>query len=419
MPTARTFPFLLILAAQSACGSHDTLPAVVSGSTGGACSNCPVDGGGAGGSGGTTGGRPGSDAGGETGSFDSGGTSGDLGGIVVSDIANSPCVQTTATPVTVMESEPLLITYDLAGVAGTRRYAVDTGTLSMLTFDSDGANPSTIEPSILFARATADGRLAALTSDGSSLSLRFYDTSARALGGDVELTRGATGSPTLAAGPESELVLWQANDVLVGRFVNKDGMLGAAVDFGTGSCGSSNCTVRAVHNGRGFTVVWSRELQDQRTKTTWADVTNDGKVNFTKPVLLADGFHRIVDFLLTGSTYALLFGEGYPTRDAVLVFLDVYGNVTPPAKRLLGSVEPWGVAAASGGLAVTASLTDGRAALRSLTDSGDAAGSWTCLDDSAPDIGFGAHAAILTESTGYGVVVRMTDGSAAFLRIGR
>src|SRR5262249_1609023 len=160
------------------------------------------------------------------------------------------------------------------------------------------------------------------------------------------------------------------------------------LDFGAGSCGTSNCTIRALYNGRGYTVVWSRVLQDERTKTSWADLAIDGQLNFVKTVLLSDGFYRVVGLMTAGPTHALRLGEGNPTRSAVLVLLDAYGNVTPPARRFLGSADAWGVAAAAGGLAIAARLSDGRGALRPLTMSGDAAGGWTCLDDSAPDIGF-------------------------------
>jgi hypothetical protein len=112
----------------------------------------------------------------------------------------------------------------------------------------------------------------------------------------------------------------------------------------------------------------------------------------------------------------MLVGEGYPTRDPVIVFLDPYGNVTPPARRLVGSNEAWGIAATTGALAVAASLSDGRAVLRSFAPSGEASDTWICLDDSEPDIGFSSHAAIYGEAAAYGLVVRMTDGSAVHLK---
>jgi hypothetical protein len=402
----------LIASATVDCGGHDLPPPAGLSTTTGMCRACDGGGAGTGGSGGTStdGGAP------EIGSQDSGGMSTDLGPLVVSDIPDMPCMQTNAAPVTVMESEPLLIAYDQAGVVDVRRFAVDTKTLAMLTFDADGAGASAIVPGVLSARSTADGRIAALTSDGHVLSLGFFDSAGQPSGKQVELTQGSTGTPTVATGPSSIVALWESNNSLQGRVADNDGQLGGSIDFGPDSCGASSCTVRAVASGRGFTVVWSRTLQDERTKTSWADIGDDGKLNIAKSVIVSDGQHRIIDLARTPSTYALLIGEGYPTRSPVVVFLDPYGNVMAPARRLLGSTEAWGVAAAGTDFAVTARLSDGRAALRSLTTSSEAQAPWACLDDSAPDIGFSSLAAIYGEEGGYGIVVRMTDGSAAQLR---
>jgi hypothetical protein len=402
---------VLIASATADCGGHDFPPTAGISTTSGVCVACHVDAG-RGGSGGTStdGGSP------DAASNDSGEAAVDLGPLVVSDVPDMPCVQTNALPVTVMESEPLLIAYDQAGIVGSRRYAVDTNTLAMLTFDAEGAAVSSIVPNILFARSTAEGRLAALSSDGHALSLGFFDASGQAADNPAELTNASTGTPTLATGPTSIAAFWESNNSLQGRIAGNDGKLGGSIDFGPESCGVANCTVRAIHNGRGFTVVWSRVLQDERTKTSWADVDNDGNLNIAKPVLVADGRHRIIDLARTESTLALLIGEGYPTRNPVVVFLDPYGNVMGPARRILGSTEAWGVAMGAGGFAITARLSDGRAALRSLTTSGQAPAPWTCLDDSAPDIGFSSLASIYGEDAGYGLVVRMTDGSAAHVR---
>src|SRR5258706_903456 len=235
-----------------------------------------------------------------------------------------------------MESEPLLIAYDQAVAVGARRFALAPNTLSMLTFDGDGANPSAIVDGILSARATPDGKVATLTSDGQLLALRTYDAVGQAVDTGSEITRDAAGTPTLATRPDALLALWSSNDALHGRIV-AGGKLGASVELGADSCGMSNCTARAVDNGRGFTVAWSRVAQDGRTKTSWADVGTDGKVNFVKSVLLSDGYHRVIDLVMAGSTYALLIGEGYPTRSSVIVLLDASGNVRHPARRLLGS----------------------------------------------------------------------------------
>src|SRR5262249_15494632 len=129
----------------------------------------------------------------------------DLGSVGVVDVPSTPCQKSSATRVTVMESEPLGITYERAGVVGSRRFALDPNTLSMLTFDTDGANPSAIVAGILAAAATADGDVATLTSDGQVLALRIYDPAGRALGADTELARGSTGTPALAASAGSLL----------------------------------------------------------------------------------------------------------------------------------------------------------------------------------------------------------------------
>jgi len=340
----------------------------------------------------------------------------DLGAVTVVDVPAAPCTLTTAIPVTVRETDPSFITFNQAGVVGSRRFALDGNTLALLTFDADGAAPSSLARGTLFAAATASDRLAALWSDGQTLNLQFYDASGMALAARPQLATGASGAHALAVGPDSLLALWKAIGELVGRIVAQDGQLAGAFTLGADSWCGGDCAVRAVWNGRGFAIVWSRVLQDDRTKTSWAHVGTDGNVGFTKPVLQASGYHRLVDVSLVGSRYALLMGEGFPTRDTVLVFLDDYGNLLPPARRLLGSGAPWAIASRGDALAVTASLRDGRAALRPLTASGESLADWACLDDSEPNSGFSASAALYLDTVGYGLVVRMADGSAAYLR---
>jgi hypothetical protein len=412
----RSWIVVSLLSFAAACGPHDPAAPGANLETTGSCTGCTDDAG-KGGSGGSSGQvDAGRDVAGEAAANpDAGEGSPDLGPLVIVDVANTPCQKTSAAPVTVMESEPLLITYDQAGTVGARRFALDPNTLSMLTFDADGSHPSAIVPGILSARATSDGKIAALASDGQSLALRTYDAAAALMAPGLELTRDSAGTPTLATRADALIALWESNDALHGRIVAND-KLGPTVEFGADSCGMSNCMARAVDNGRGFSVAWSRVLQDGRAKTSWADVATDGKVNFVKTVLQSDGYHRVIDLVKGGASYALLLGEGYPTRSPVVVFLDAYGNVDTPARRLLGSDEAWGVAATTGGFAVGASLADGRGAVRPLAATGDAVDPWICLDDSEPDIGFSAHVAVYGDVSGYGFVVRMTDGSAAHLR---
>jgi hypothetical protein len=204
---------------------------------------------------------------------------------------------------------------------------------------------------------------------------------------------------------------------LQGELIQRDGSaIAAALDFGENSCSEFGCTAAALWNGQDFTLVWSRVLQDRRSKLSWVRVSTSGAWQFARTVALSDEPLEIVDMVLLPSGYALLLSEGSPAESPIVAQLDEYGAPRGAALRLLGARDAWGIARLDSALGVASGLTDGRAAFMPLSLSAEALSAWVCLDDSAPDQGFSARAAIASDGEGFDFIVRMTDGSATYLR---
>lgn len=418
---------LAVVGCGSGGGGHSTNGAGSGGDgAGGTCSTCSGGGGSgaaangaSGGTGGTGGagdldGANGDADAGATGGTDAGGTA---GGFVIVDVPSSDCTHTTATPVIVAPTDPYLSVYDQIGIVGDRRFIFGSASLTLLTFGSDGLLPSPVLYGDFLAVDAVMDRLAVLVSEPSALALDLYDANANATGTELVLTSDATGSHRLAVGPDAILAAYRANDVLRGQLVALDSSrIIAPFTLDAGSCGVANCHPAAVWNGRDFGLAWSRDLQDGRSKLSWIHVQSDGTWAFAKTIALTTEVYELVDMERIDPGYVLLLREGFPTRDPIVVFLDDFGNFQAPAYRLLGGAEPWDIATVGSEVGVVSSLTDGRAAFRSFSFSGEPSTSWVCLDDSAPDTGVGTRAALSADGDGYDFVVLMSEGSAAYLR---
>jgi hypothetical protein len=162
--------------------------------------------------------------------------------------------------------------------------------------------------------------------------------------------------------------------------------------------------------------VWGRVLHDGSFGISFSAIDPGGAVLSSEPVLASFASYQLVDAaLLADESIALLISEGFPPRGVLLQRLDAFGNIAEPAQRLLGAVEPWALASHGLSLALTARSAADRAMLRTFSSSQQASEHWSCLDDNQAGASFAPRAAVFATEGGYGLVVRRTDGSSAFV----
>jgi hypothetical protein len=337
---------------------------------------------------------------------------------VIRDVPGAPCTATTASPLALLEAGPLGLTFDRAGSSGERRFALDSGSLALVTFAPAGtqAEPSP-SGNVLAATASAAGLSTLMLDDAGHLVMSFLDTFGAARAASIELDGAGTDHHALFAGPEASLAVWRLDSELKGVVIASDGAR-QPIAFGADSCGEHGCKPVVLAGEQGFTLLWSRVLHNGLSALSWAALRPDGTTINIKTLLASRESYRLVDATRLGDQgVALVLSEGFPDRAPILVFLDPFGEVRAPAHRLLGAVEPWGIASQGEGVALVARSSEEQAVFGTFSESGDPSSSWSCLDDSEKNSAFAPRAALFTEGEGYGILVRRTDGSAAYLRV--
>lgn len=398
----------VLLLGEIACSSSPDHPAVaVPGGTGGVS--------------GASDGSPGDAA--SSGGADDGGTDasrggagpGDLGGLEVVDVdVGGDCVAPGGTAVPVVQSDEAGTTFTRTGTVGSRRYAFGADSNVLMTFAPDGTAPSPIV--VGPAAVTTDGSsLTAFVLDPIGANVARYDALAAPAGSAVEVETAITDAPSVAVGPLGTIVAYRSSGYVRGSVVS-GGTVSGTFQMAPGSGGEGRAQTACTADADGFGVVYCRHQHDGTTRTTWARIGADGTILLAKTLLLANGNHILIDLLRREGGYLAILGEGNPTRATVLVELDDFGNIVPPARRLLGTGLAFGGALGPSGLAVAAALEDGRAAVRIFDASLEPAGPWICVDDSEPGSGFYAQAGVAADGAGWGIVARMTDLSARYRR---
>jgi hypothetical protein len=286
-----------------------------------------------------------------------------------------------------------------------------------MTFAPDASAASPVVAG-LSAAAASGASLAGLLQGPSSVELQFYDEMAMPSGAAIPLSDVRADAVAVAVGPSRTLAVYRVGGSIIGKIV-ASGAVTASLNLGASSGGEGRCANAAVWDGAAFAVLTTARLHNGRTKTTWTHIASNGKILFSNEVFLADDTHVLFDLVPVPSGYAALFGEGSPTKAAVVVMLDEFGFVVPPVHRLAGTSLAWGLASNGADLAVAAQLEDGRAALRAFDSAFAPLGPWVCVDDSKPRSRFYAQAGVSADDAGWGIVARMTDLSVSYRRTDR
>jgi hypothetical protein len=336
------------------------------------------------------------------------------GSVPAAWVPDAPCVAPGGLAALIAPASSHGPIFQRTGSVGARRFALGPDTLSFMTFEPDGSNASslTLGPAVL---AGGQEHLTGLVPSLGSIDLQFYDPLAMAFGENITLDATEDGALSLGVGPDNALVLWRSAGSIVGRII-LNGSPGPSVDFGPGSGGTGPAVARIVYNGTDYTVAWSRTLPEALDGTSFARVGLDGKVGAARRAFVSKENHQLVDFVRLSSGYALLINVGYPTQYFAVAWMNEEGFLVPPLQRLAGSGMGWGLASTGSEFALVGSLADGRAAFRPFDGVGRALGPWVCMDDSTPGSGFVAQAGIEIDAAGYGIVVRLADGSVAYRR---
>ena len=339
-----------------------------------------------------------------------------FGDLVLSDVADTPCVPARAPAVPLSEGMATASGFEAMGQLGDRRYAFGVEGSVVVTFGYDGASPSPPVLGILGV-APQNGGLAALVALKQGLGLQRYDALGAPEGSAVALDGSTPSAPSVGAGPTGALAVWCTTDDVQGRFVDVTGQASPLISLGARSAGEGRCRTKTLWNGRDFTVFATRLLHNGKTETSIAYVGLDGTLEVSRVVVLSEGRHDLIDAVKSSFGYVVLFSEGDDTSNPTLFRLDAFGKILSPSLRVLGSRLGLGVAVSGSTFALSAVLTkSGRAGMRSFDATGQALGPWVCLDDQAPSMAHAGRAAIGADDQGYAVVARMDDGSNWYMR---
>lgn len=407
---AAVLPLLLLLQFV-ACGESDRTPPAASGAAPSAAGSAAVAA-----RGGTDedGGEPGS-SGGMPGAGGAG-----LDSVEIIDVDElGPCEPVTAEPQVFMAPEPLELVFDRAGSLGGRRFALDSVSLALMTFESDEASASPIAYAPFMAAAPLGDALVTLElAEQGELVARAYD--GQLMPGQPELTLDVAGTVSHALGAASDelLAVYCDGSELRGQRFTPSELVGDGFDFGPRSCGDNNRYTSVLWSGERYVVLWSRVDVNDHSVVSWAAIDRDAGIVSSRNVLDAEDRYQLVGATqLSDGRVAVLLTEGAPANAPVLMFLNAFGAPERRLYRFLGASEAWGVVSAGDGLALVARSNDSQAVLRRVGADGSASEPWICLDDSGIDTAFEPRAALFAESGGYGAVIRLTDGSAAYLAL--
>jgi hypothetical protein len=350
-----------------------------------------------------------------------GGDSGGAGSDVVVEIIDVPgaesCTPTAAMPQVFMPPEEWGLVFDRAGVVGPRRYAFDSVSLALITFGEAGADPSAISFAALAAVAPFGDDLATLElGDDRELVARSYDGFLEQRDDELLLDTEATGAHALGASAQNVLAVWGSGGELHGRALVPAAALGDSFDFGPRSCGEHSCVPQVSWTGERFVVLWSRVEASGESVLSWAALTEQGAIIATRNVFSAEDHYGLAGVTqLADGRLAVLLTLGAPALAPILLFVDEHGVPEPKLQRLKGATEAWSVASIGNEVTIVARSNQSQAVLRRFDDEGKVAGDWICLDDSGIDTAFEPRAALFSEGAALGAVVRLTDGSAAYL----
>lgn len=324
----------------------------------------------------------------------------------------APALSTT--PTVFLETTQEFYVFDRAGVVGKRRFALDTASLALVTFDPDGSAVSDVMLDLpLAAAARGDDLVVLQLDDQDELSAVTYDGQLKR-GAALHLAGASTGSHALAGSADESLAVWNESDELHGRLFDARGGIGEGFDFGPRSCGDHDCAASVVHNGDRFVTVWSRTDTTGQSLLSWGTIDEQGAPLAARNVLgAAEALHVADAAPLPDQRLAVLLTLGSPAKVPLLLFLDGFGALESTVHSYPGATAAWTLASDGVSLLMAARSNQSQGVVRQLDFQGAPLGRWLVVDDSGIATNFEPRVALFTAPASFGAVVRLTDGSSA------
>jgi hypothetical protein len=316
-----------------------------------------------------------------------------------------------------MPATEALYVFDQAGVIAERRFALDTASLALVSFDPDGT--STSEPMLdlpLAAAARGDELVALQLTQEDELVAVSYDSQLEHASKPLTLAGAGTSAQALGGSAEQNLALWSEGTRLHGQLFSAQGKVGDAFDFGPHSSADHGTAARAIWTGERFVVLWTRLDADEKAVLSWGIVDEQGAPLSARNLLGSASPLRLeAAVALEDGRLAALLTLGSPAKNPLLVFVDASGTISHEARVYGGATAAWSLASDGVGLLLAARSIHSQGVVRWLDSNGDPQSPWLVVDDSAIDSNFEPRVALFTTDQRYGATVRLTDGSSTLL----
>jgi hypothetical protein len=350
-------------------------------------------------------------------------TSVELGGAgsnvveVVEEPPGDDAATLETTPQVFLPTTEAFYVFDRAGAVADRRFALDTASLALVSFDAHGEDPSEVVLDAPLAAAPRGDDLVVLgLDDEQQLITTTYDAKLERKLGHLALASTATGAHAVACTAEKCVAAWSEASALHGLLFDTTGALGDGFDFGVHSCGAYGCRAKVANQDGRFVVVWSRTDATGEGTISWGTIDEQGAALSARNVLHATNVLDVEDVaVLPNGRLAVLVSFGSPAENPLLLFLDRFGDIEPTVHVYSGATAAWTLASDGQSLLVSARSESSQGVVRQLDLHGEPQSDWLIVDDSGTETDFEPRVALFSSAEGLSAVVRMTDGSSATL----
>lgn len=319
-------------------------------------------------------------------------------------------------PQVFLETTEEFYVFDRAGAVNGRRFALDTSSLALVTFEPDGSAASDVMLDLPVAAAPRGDDLVVLAlGDQDELLAVTYDAQLKR-GTELRLAPAGTGAHALGGSLEQSVAVWSEDDELHGQLFDTQGAIGQGFDFGPRSCGAHDCATSVVQRDGRFGVVWSRVNASGESMLSWGTLDEQGGPLAAKNVLSAAVALRLADAVaLADGRLAVLLTVGSPAQNPLLLFLDAYGTLESTVHVYPGATAAWTMASNGTSLLLAARSDQSQGVVRWLDFKGEPLSDWLIVDDSGIGTNFEPRVALFSVDAAFGAVLRLTDGSSATL----
>lgn len=345
------------------------------------------------------------------------------------DLADTPCAARGGTAQEVYAPGTLFSPLQLTRV-GARLASRSIDGVVVMNADGTGASASPlVTPIDVGAIASSGGTLLAV--GGASNTLRAARIDASGAVAPETLLVSDQPSPGVGAGGGggAALIAWNGASDLQARSFDEQGAPQPGFLVRTSLAEVLDPVVSVAHvSGDQFAVAHSGRSFEGDYRLTFTRVTTRQRAGTSFTLTSGKTPLRLVQMAATTKGFGLLIAYGdNPRGPAVLVTLDDEGHFTGPARRLLGTMQGFALAASGDELGVitwrgrpsaeAGELVSDAVELRPFSATGEPLGPWVCLD--APTTDVDTRAAAVGEPNGYSILMRTPAQAVALVRVNK